>query len=270
MRRLAVVLLPSVAALVACGFSGVGSGPASGGLDGAPPPSVDGGDGGGAGASTEVFLDGSAEASADGGFDASGCTTVIDDVFASPPGNWDVLDDATLTIGSAQLTVANAGGQAGAIWWKSPIAFGSRLIITVDFALALATGTQGDGIAVGWVPTTTPYVIGPQGQSFGLCSAGMAGVGATFDTRDNQLAVLSSISGSCGTSGGVVTFATLLAARRFVLEITPATLTLTTDNGGMVQRAQASPTTGQLGITAATGATDTGHEIKAVKVVRCP
>lgn len=258
------MLAPGLVALAACGFSGVGAGAPSAGVDGAPPSSLDRGDGGGgADGSTEVLLDGSA-------FDASACTTVIDDAFASPPGNWDALDDADLAVGGAQLTVANGGGQAGAIWWKSPITFGSRLSITIDIALDLATGSQGDGIAVGWVPTTTTYVIGPQGQSFGLCSAGMAGVGATFDTRDNQLAVLSSISGSCGTSGGVVTFGALLAAKRFVLEITPATLTLTTDNGGTVQRAQVSPTTGQLGITAATGGSDTGHAIKAVNVVSCP
>jgi len=270
MRKVGVFVLPWLAGLAACGFSGIGSGGPSGGLDGGPPPSSIDGGGGGADGSTEVFLDGSADAVADAGADASGCTAVIDDAFASPPGNWDALDDATISSGRAQLTVANGGGQSGAIWWKSPLAFGSRLIVTVDIALDLATGNQGDGIAVGWVPTTTTYVIGPQGQSFGLCSAGMAGVGATFDTRDNQLAVLSSISGSCGTSGGVVTFAALLAAKRFVLEITPTTLTLTTDNGGSVQRAQVSPTTGQLGITAATGASQTGHAIKAVKVLSCP
>ena len=265
MRSLVVVLSAWLVAVAACGFSGAGAGDVSGGPDGASPSSPDG-EGGTKDGSTEVFLDSGVEAAVD----APGCTTLIDDAFVSPPGNWDALGDANIMSARAQLTAADNGGQSGAIWWKSPLAFGSRLTVTVDIALDLSTGNEGDGIAVGWVPTTTPYVIGPQGQSFGLCSAGMAGVGATFDTRDNQLAVLSAIDSSCGTSGGVVGFPALLAAKRFVLEITPTTLTLTTDNGGTVQRAQASATTGQLGITAATGSNQTGHAIKAVKVVSCP
>ena len=97
----------------------------------------------------------------------------------------------------------------------------------------------------------------------------MAGVGAAFDTRDNQLAILSSFNGVCGTDS-VVTFDALLTAKRFTLEITPTTLKLTTDNGGIVTRTQSSSPTGQLGITASTGAKRSGHAITHVKVVSCP
>ena len=270
-----VLLAPSVAALAAlaaCGFSGAGSGGSSSGADGAA-PSLDGG-GGGGDASSPPLLDGGSDSTVtpvDPGFDSSMCATVIDDAFANPPGMWAALGEASIGVGRAQLTTRDSGGQAGAIWWPNDLTFGSRLVIAVDIALDLALqNNQGDGIAVGWIPAGTTPLLGSEAQSFGLCGAGMAGVGAALDTRDDALLLMSGFTSTCLTTGGVASLTTLLAAKRFTFEITPTKLTLTTDNGGMVTRTLSNATMGRLGITAATGGSQTGHAITHVNVVSCP
>lgn len=257
------------AGMVACGFTGEGTGDrASSTPAGAAGVSPEGGsDGGGTG---DVFLDGGvgADAFVEGGGDASGCVAVPLDAFAS--GSWDRLESASIDgSGRAVLTTASSGSSAGAICWKAPITFTGRLHVVLDYAFDLSAGAQGDGLTVAWIPTTKKYVIGPQGQSYGICNAGLAGVAASVDTRDDQLVMVGDIS-VCETNTNVTT-STLLTSRRITVDITPTQLTATLDTGITLTRTKSLPTTGYLGFTAATGTTgETGHVLTAVSASVCP
>jgi hypothetical protein len=278
-RAFATAIAATVAPLVAagaCGFAGEGSGEVptgaasdattsdalfadgmspsgDGNLVDAPDPND---------ASTQlVFDDGGAE----GGIDASACVPVPLDAFNSA--NWALLGDATLSGAQVRLTPKNMGGSAGALWWKTPITFTGRLHVVLDFTFALGT-QQGDGITVAWIPTSKPYTVGPQGQSYGICNAGIQGSAVAVDTRDNQFVVVAPIA-SCDTTG-VVTVSTLLSATKVTVDISAIGITASLDTGTTIKRNVTSPTTGYLGFTAATGNGYTSHVVAGVSALLCP
>jgi hypothetical protein len=137
----------------------------------------------------------------------------------------------------------------------------------LDFSLAMGS-TPGDGITVAWIPTTKPYTVGPEGQSYGICNAGLAGSAVAVDTRDNQFVVVSPIS-NCDTNG-VITVATLPSAKKVTVDITTANIKASLDVGAAIQRATISPTTGYLGFTAATANGFTSHIVTGVSASICP
>ena len=164
-------------------------------------------------------------------------------------------------------STARTGLSSGALWWKTPISFTGRLHVVLDFTFALGS-TQGDGITVAWIPTSKPYTLGPQGQSYGICNAMLQGSAVAVDTRDNQFVVVSSIS-DCDTTG-VVTVSSLLTAKKVTVDITAAAIKASLDTGITIQRNVSSPTTGYLGFTAATGGGFTSHSVMSVSASLCP
>jgi hypothetical protein len=113
--------------------------------------------------------------------------------------------------------------------------------------------TAGDGITVAWIPSTQPYAVGPQGQSYGICNAGLAGSAVVVDTRDNQFVVVSPVA-SCDTNG-VITVSTLPMAKKVTVDITTTGI---------------KATLGYLGFTAATGNGFTSHTVTGVSASLCP
>lgn len=211
---------------------------------------------------TQLVLD---DGGADGGVDASACTPVALDAFNSA--SWALLGDATLSGGQVRLTPVNMGGSAGALWWTTPITFTGRLHVVLDFTFAVGS-KAGDGITVAWIPTSKPYTVGPQGQSYGICNAGIQGSAVAVDTRDNQFVVVSPIT-NCDTTG-VVTVSTLLSAKKVTVDITAAAIKASLDTGIAIQRNVTSPSTGYLGFTAATGNGFTSHVVAGVSASLCP
>ncbi len=260
--------LAAMIAAVACGFTGGGTGAlatgapfdattsdviAAGALVDAADPSD--------GATQLVFDDGGADADVD----AAACTPVPLDALTSA--SWALLGSATISGSSVRLTPQDMGSTSGAVWWKTPITFTGRLHVVLDFSFALGS-KQGDGITVAWIPVTKPYTLGPQGQSYGTCNAGLQGSAVAVDTRDNQFVVVSPIV-NCDTSG-VVTVSSLPTAKKVTVDITPAAIKASLDTGTTIQRSVTSPTTGYLGFTAATGGGFTGHSVVAVSASSCP
>jgi hypothetical protein len=271
------VAAPAVAALiavVACGFDG------EGGRDGAtmpgattfdagaaadgPDPSADGAvvDAGDPDGTTQLLLD---DGGGDGGLDAAACTPVPLDAFGSA--GWALLGSAMVNGSQVQLTPLNSGGSAGALWWKTPLTFSGSLHVVLDFTFALGT-TAGDGITVAWIPTTKTYAVGPEGQSYGICNAGLAGSAVAVDTRDNQFVVVSPIS-NCNTNG-VITVSTVPTSKKVTVDIRATGIKATLDTGVAIGRAVTSPTTGYLGFTAATGNGFTSHTVTGVSASLCP
>jgi hypothetical protein len=201
MRVGGTALLLVLGTIGACGFSGEGT---AGLVGGAGAPDASAGratDGGNAdGQPGDASLEGGpgAEGGADAPLDASGCVAVPLDAFSTA--SWDRLDSASVNgAGHAVLTLKDQGSNAGAIWWKAPISFGRSLRVVVDYTFDLSSDDEGDGLTMAWIPTTKPYEIGPQGQSYGICNAGLGGVAAAVDTRDDQLVIVNEIR-DCQTS----------------------------------------------------------------------
>jgi len=276
---LAAMIAPASAAMLAgaaCGFTGEGGAddgsPTSSDATSSDVTSTDGMTSGQDGlfvdapdpsdGPTQVALD---DGGSDAGIDAAACTPVPLDAFGS--GNWALLGSAMVNGTQVRLTPLNMGGSAGALWWKTALTFSGRLHVVLDFSFAMGS-TAGDGITVAWIPTTKIYTVGPEGQSYGICNAGLAGSAVAVDTRDNQFIVVSPIS-NCDTTG-VMTVATLPMAKKVTVDITTTGIKATLDTGAAISRNVTSPSTGYLGFTAATGNGFTSHVVTAVSASICP
>lgn len=268
MRVAGAALLVVIGGMAACGFTGEGTAvPGAGGPEGTSGATLDAGTDA---APDDVILEGGpgGDGAVEAGVDASACRPVAFDGFAGA--GWELLESASVNgAGHAVLTTADNGSSAGAIWWRTPITFGRSLHVELSYTFDLAAGAEGDGLTVAWIPTTTKYVMGPQGQSYGICNAGLSGVAAAVDTRDDQLVIVGDIS-VCETNTNTVT-ATLLASRKMTVDLTPTLLTVTLDTGTTLTRNVNVSTTGYLGFTAATGVLgETGHEITGASAQICP
>ena len=273
--RASVLFLFVMGAATACGLSVTGSSDtrADGGSSGDGPIPLDGAtpQGDGAAAADGGTLDAAADAPADGPLvteGGDGCTLLIDDTFTTQSPSWDLLSSASFGVGHVELTPNDDGGHAGAIWWKMPLTFSGVLRAEVDFTVDSSGVTAGHGLAIAWVASTTPYVIGELGQNFGICNGGLAGVAVAADSRDDQLLAMSSVSGACGTNNGVWT-ATVGAGGTLKMELRTNSLTATlgTTTG---TRAVSVSNTGYLGITASTGGdSQSSHVVAAVRVRSC-
>jgi hypothetical protein len=261
-----IVLSAGPLAMAACGFDGVG-GRIDAGADG--PGSARAGDGGaptdaGEESSTELFLDSGVDAA----FDAAACNSIALDPLGT--GSWELLGSAKVIAGQVHLTTANSGGSAGALWWKTPLTFSGRLHVVVDFAYVLATGAQGNGLTVSWLPTTSPYELGLQAGSYGICNVGLDGVAAAIDTLENKLVMVASVK-NCDTRSLLV--ATIPQLTQMAVDITQTSITATVGVTApiTVSRPATSPSTGYLGFTASTGTIGhTGHILTAVHAFDCP
>jgi hypothetical protein len=254
MRSTALIVLVVLSA--ACGLSVVGapsgSAPDSGADGGARPDAAGDGSSG---------ADGSAQQ-----LDGGACTVLIDDSFSNEDARWEKFGEATFETDQVRLTPRDNGGTAGAIWWRDPLTFTGSLHVELRITVGSYEVTPGDGIALGWV--STPYHLGLQGQSFGLCSVSITGVGVAADTRDSDLLLIDAIGSSCQTTGGVIG-ATIANDSQMVVDIRADGLTASL-NGAMGSRPATIPKTGWIGITASTGGGESAHIVKSVRVTSCP
>ena len=211
-------------------------------------------------------LDASNDAPNEGG---DNCTVLVADSFAAVSPSWEALADATFSPGQVELTPRDMGARAGAIWWKSPLTFSGTLRVEVDFKTDSMGTMPGHGLAVAWIATSTPYAIGDNGQSFGLCNAGLAGVAVAADGRDSQLLAMNSVDGDCGTGGGVWP-AMIGAGGKLVMELRTDSL-MARYGAATGMRSVTAPITGYFGITAATGgSSQASHAVTSVRVSSCP
>ena len=276
--RASVLFLFVMGSSTACGLSVTGSSDMR--ADGGSSPAGDGGTSPGDGSDPQSdgaapadggMLDASADASADGppvteGGD--GCTLLIDDTFTTQSPSWDLLSSASFSAGHVELTPNDDGGHAGAIWWKAPLTFSGVLRAEVDFMVDSSDVTAGHGLAIAWVAATAPYAIGEQGQNFGICNSGLAGVAVAADSRDEHLLAMDSVSGTCGTNNGVWT-TTVGGGGTLKMELRSSSLTAIL-GGTTGTRAVSVPKTGYFGITASTGGgSESSHVVAAVRVRSC-
>jgi hypothetical protein len=204
--------------------------------------------------------------------DAGGCTVLIEDDFLTASPSWQLAGSAAFAAGRVDLTPAQSG-QAGALFWKSAITFGSVLHVEVGYAISTPGGsTQAEGLMVAWLDPSTPYTLGPIGQGMALCGDGLSGTAVELNGRNSEIVALSSISGSCGTDA--ITHAAVGAASTVSVEIRADRIEGTLGTGEKSTQGRVNPMTGLFGFTAATGPSATTarsqHSITHVKVTACP
>lgn len=270
MRRIAGAFLLAASA---CGLGAVGSleisAPAAdgGGVDSSagPPdgPSSDIED-----ASGDALL---ADAS-DSVPDVAGCTVVVDDAFATLSTTWQLYGSAAHTAGRVDLTTDQTS-EAGALFWTTPLSFGTNLFVEVDYSIVASDGIRAEGLTVAWLDPSTPYTLGPIGGGLALCGVNLSGTAITLDSRDSRIVALSSIDASCGTSGAI-TAADVAATSSVAVDIRADRIEGTLASGQKSTRLRANPTNGLFGFTASTGSSASNararHSITRVKVTRCP
>jgi hypothetical protein len=201
----------------------------------------------------------------------AGCATVFDDDLTSISATWDLYGSAFVAADGLALTPHTSSSVAGAIWRRSELSFAGELLIVVDLTFDTAPGDPvGDGMTVAWLQAPPTYTIGSAGLSMGLCAVGLKGTAVELDALNGRLVVLNGFENDCDTDGAILAGVAVERATQVTVDIRADRMTGTLSTGQSMTRTKTIPTTGYLGITAATGGGNTRHVVHHVRVTSCP
>jgi hypothetical protein len=204
--------------------------------------------------------------------DDAGCPIMFDDDLESPSVGWALLGQAQAGAQGVVLTPQATEALAGAMWRRTALSFTGELRVVVDYSFETAGSNVGDGMTVAWLQPPPTYTLGYAGLSMGLCAVGMIGTAVQLDGYNSRLVVLNDFNNDCNTNG-FLSGVQVEKATELTVEIRADRMTGTLNTGQTKALPKTIPTSGYLGITAATGASGVGqtsHIVHHVRVSSCP
>ena len=210
--------------------------------------------------------------------DASSCTTLISDDFATQRPEWRTTGDNQHFKAKELLLTPAQSGTNGAVWWNAPVSYSGYLRVTVGVRINTPQAApKGDGLAIAWVDDKQPFppALGGLGKSLAVCAGAPTTNGYAIGARtgDDTVEIVDTVACDTATPADHPAF-TLEGEHTFVIEIRPASIATVIDGTFKFERTNLGPqaaTSGYLGLTASSSSpASTGHSIVRVVVERCP